>query len=39
MGLVGLFLVAAAFVLGWEGIKAFNRYRTIKNQASVAAKA
>ncbi len=39
MGLVGLFLVAAAFVLGWEGSKAFNRYRTIKNQASVAAKA
>ena len=39
MGLVGLFLVAAAFVLGWEGIKAFYRYRTIKNQASVAAKA
>ena len=39
MGLVGLFLVIAAFILGWEGFKAFNRYRTIRNQAAAAAKA
>jgi len=39
MGLVGIFLVVAALVLGLEGFKAFNRYKTIKNQAEVAAKA
>jgi len=27
MGLVGLFLVIAALVLAWEGLKAFRRYR------------
>lgn len=27
MGLVGLFLVVAALVLAWEGIKAFRRFR------------
>ena len=31
MGLVGIFLVVAAIVLGIEGIKAFNRYRALKN--------
>ena len=31
MGLVGIFLVIAAIILGIEGIKAFNRYRAIKN--------
>jgi carbon starvation protein len=36
MGLVGLFLVVAALILGWEGFKAFNRYRAIKNQAEAA---
>ncbi len=32
MGLVGLFLVLAAIVLGIEGLKAFGRYRAIKAQ-------
>jgi carbon starvation protein len=32
MGVVGLFLVVAAFILGWEAIKAFNRYKTIRAQ-------
>lgn len=36
MGLVGLFLVVAALILGWEGFKAFNRYRAMKNQAAAA---
>jgi carbon starvation protein len=36
MGLVGLFLVVAALILGVEGIKALNRYRLIKTQASTA---
>jgi len=27
MGLVGLFLVVAALILAWEGLKAFRRYR------------
>ncbi|OPX99132.1 MAG: Carbon starvation protein A [Syntrophorhabdus sp. PtaB.Bin047] len=31
MGLVGIFLVVAAIVLGIEGIKAFNKYRALKN--------
>ncbi len=31
MGLVGIFLVIAAIVLGIEGLKAFNRYRAMKN--------
>ena len=30
MGLVGFFLVIAAIILGYEGIKAFNRYRALK---------
>jgi len=34
MGLVGLFLVLAAIVLGVEGIKAFGRYRTIRARAA-----
>jgi len=38
MGIVGIFLVIAALVLAMEGIKAFNRYRTMRAQA-VAAKA
>ncbi len=38
MGLVGLFLVVAALILGFEGIKALNRYRVIKAH-TVAAKA
>jgi len=28
MAAVGIFLVIAALILGWEGIKAFRRYRT-----------
>jgi carbon starvation protein len=36
MGLVGFFLVIAALILGWEGIKALNRYRNIKAQAAPA---
>jgi carbon starvation protein len=36
MGLVGLFLVVAALILGMEGIKALNRYRAMKAQASTA---
>ncbi len=38
MGLVGFFLVIAAIALGWEGIKAFSRYRTAR-RAPVAAPA
>jgi carbon starvation protein len=30
MGLVGLFLVVAAFILAWEGVKALNRYRAMR---------
>jgi carbon starvation protein len=36
MGLVGFFLVIAALILGWEGMKAFNRYRAIRAQAALA---
>lgn len=32
MGLVGFFLVIAALILGWEGMKALNRYRALKMQ-------
>jgi len=40
MGLVGLFLVVAALILGAEGMKALRRYRAItKAQAAAAAKA
>ncbi len=39
MGLVGLFLVVAAIILGIEGLKAFGRYRAIKTQIASAAKA
>ncbi|HOE17337.1 MAG TPA: carbon starvation CstA family protein [Syntrophorhabdaceae bacterium] len=40
MGLVGLFLVVAALILGSEGMKALKRYRSItKTQAAAAAKA
>ncbi len=38
MGLVGLFLVVAALILGWEGFKALQRYRSLK-LAGAAAKA
>ena len=33
MGLVGFFLVIAALILGWEGIKALNRFRALKDSA------
>ncbi|MCE5242152.1 MAG: carbon starvation CstA family protein [Syntrophobacteraceae bacterium] len=33
MGLVGFFLVIAAIVLGFEGYKAFGRYRVVKSGA------
>ncbi|HOV89321.1 MAG TPA: carbon starvation CstA family protein [Syntrophorhabdaceae bacterium] len=36
MGIVGIFLVIAALVLAMEGIKAFNRYRTMRAQAAAA---
>ncbi|HMK51079.1 MAG TPA: carbon starvation CstA family protein [Thermodesulfobacteriota bacterium] len=36
MGFVGFFLVIAAIILGWEGFKAFNRYRAIRAQAAPA---
>ena len=40
MGLVGLFLVVAALILGAEGMKALKRYRSMtKTQAAAAAKA
>jgi carbon starvation protein len=32
MGVVGFFLVIAALLLGFEGFKAFGRYRTLKAQ-------
>ncbi|MGC8906871.1 MAG: carbon starvation CstA family protein [Desulfomonilaceae bacterium] len=32
MGIVAIFLVVAAFVLAWEGYKAFQRYRTVGGQ-------
>ncbi len=31
MGLVGIFLVVAAIILGIEGVKAFAKYRALKN--------
>jgi carbon starvation protein len=37
MGVVGFFLVIAAILLGFEGFKAFGRYRTIKTQPASAA--
>jgi carbon starvation protein len=36
MGLVGLFLVLAAIILGIEGFKAFGRYRAIRTQIAAA---
>ena len=36
MGLVGFFLVIAALILGWEGLKSFNRFRAIRAQAAPA---
>jgi hypothetical protein len=36
MGLVGFFLVIAALILGFEGIKAFKRYRDLRMQAKPA---
>jgi len=36
MGLVGIFLVIAALILGSEGVKAFNRYKTIKGEVAKA---
>lgn len=32
MGFVGIFLVIAALILGWEAFKAFNRYRAVRGQ-------
>jgi carbon starvation protein len=36
MGLVGFFLVICALILGYEGLKAFKRFRTLKGQAAPA---
>ena len=36
MGLVGFFLVIAAIILGWEGVKAFQRYHALKGHAAPA---
>jgi hypothetical protein len=36
MGFVGFFLVIAALILGFEGVKAFNRYRAMKAQPAPA---
>jgi carbon starvation protein len=36
MGLVGFFLVICALILGYEGFKAFKRFRTLKAQAAPA---
>jgi carbon starvation protein len=36
MGLVGFFLVIAALILGFEGVKAFNRYRALRAQPAPA---
>ena len=36
MGLIGFFLVIAALILGWEGVKALNRYRALKAQPAPA---
>jgi len=32
MGLMGSFLVIAALILAWEGVKAINKYRNLKAQ-------
>jgi len=36
MGIVGFFLVICALMLGYEGTKAFNRFRALKPQAAPA---
>ncbi len=36
MGLVGFFLVICALILGYEGLKAFKRFRTLKAQGAPA---
>jgi carbon starvation protein len=36
MGLVGFFLVIAAFILAWEGVKALNKYRAMGVQEAPA---
>ena len=36
MGLVGFFLVICALILGYEGYKAFNRFRALKGQGAPA---
>jgi len=36
MGLVGFFLVICALILGYEGFKAFQRFRTLKAQGAPA---
>ncbi len=36
MGLVGFFLVICALILGYEGLKAFNRFRALKGQGAPA---
>ncbi len=35
MGIVGFFLVIAALILGWEGLKAFKRYKTMRAKEAV----
>ena len=36
MGIVGFFLVICALILGYEGLKAFNRFRALKGQGAPA---
>ncbi len=36
MGVVGFFLVLAAIILAVEGIKAFNRYRSVRVKPAAA---
>ncbi len=36
MGVVGFFLVICALILGYEGLKAFKRFREVKGQAAPA---
>jgi hypothetical protein len=33
MGLVAIFLIIAAIILGVEGLKAFGRYKAVKAEA------
>lgn len=34
MGIVAIFLVVAAFILAWEGFKAFQRFRSVSGQTA-----